>query len=295
MKIKFNNILKITNDKKMTNKENLEKLQNETINYDTQELNNVKKRRRNINKTNKYKFKECIKNLLFNRNNFSRGTYTLLFLMFSLAIVSVTITYKTYKMANQEKYISFISEEEVQAVSNNIDEQIVEQDNKTNNYDVNQEKKQEESNVIEEVNKKIEQVEEKVDFKIPISGNIQKIYSADKVIYSKTLEMWKTHDGIDISGKIGEAVYAAEKGTIEKIFNDSFLGMTVVISHSLNYKTSYSNLDEDVCVKVGQNVKRGQRIGNISDTAIGEIKDDPHLHFMVFKDNETIDPSTVLN
>ena len=138
-------------------------------------------------------------------------------------------------------------------------------------------------------------VRETLDFKSPIQGEILKIYSADKVIYSKTLDMWKTHDGIDIEGKMGEAVYASERGTVEKIFNDSFLGMTVVISHIAGYKTSYSNLSENIPVVVGQQVKKSQRIGNISDTSIGEIKDSPHLHFMVFKNNETIDPSSVLD
>ena len=221
--------------------------------------------------------------------------------MFSLAVISVSITYKSYKLANEEKYISFIDEEEVQAVSNNI-----EQDNLTNNQDTNKSQENETDTVstnnstiqtTSTDNTKKEQVivKETLDFKSPLSGEVQKIYSVDKVIYSKTLEMWKTHDGIDISGKMGEAVYASEKGTVEKIFNDSFLGMTVVISHISGYKTSYSNLSEDVPVKVGQKVKKGQRIGNISDTSIGEIKDDPHVHFMVFKNNETINPSTILD
>lgn len=312
MKIKLNNILKRT-DEKMRIQENEEGTTTKNIEEIKTEESvdncDVKKvRRRNTKRAKELpKFKDAMKNLLLNKNNFSKGTYTLLFLMFSLAVISVSITYKSYKLANEEKYISFIDEEEVQAVSNNIEkEENVEQDNLTNNQDTNISQENETDTVstnnstiqtTSTDNTKKEQViiKETLDFKSPLSGEVQKIYSVDKVIYSKTLEMWKTHDGIDISGKMGEAVYASEKGTVEKIFNDSFLGMTVVISHISGYKTSYSNLSEDVPVKVGQKVKKGQRIGNISDTSIGEIKDDPHVHFMVFKNNETINPSTILD
>ena len=34
-------------------------------------------------------------------------------------------------------------------------------------------------------------------------------------------------------------------------------------------------------------------IGKVSNTAIGEIKDEPHLHFTLFKDNNNVDPTYI--
>lgn len=301
MKVQLNNLFK--NKERVNRRRNINSIvaskdEVQEIKFDKDKVRRrkVERKTNNINLSN---FKEGLKNILLNRNNFSKGTYALLISMFFLAILSVTFTVRSYNLFKEEDYDTFVSEDNVQAISTNYvsADKNIEQDSIANNKDVQE--KSEESKTTN-VNENVEAtnntyVRETLDFKSPIQGEILKIYSADKVIYSKTLDMWKTHDGIDIEGKMGEAVYASERGTVEKIFNDSFLGMTVVISHIAGYKTSYSNLSENIPVVVGQQVKKSQRIGNISDTSIGEIKDSPHLHFMVFKNNETIDPTSVLD
>ena len=134
---------------------------------------------------------------------------------------------------------------------------------------------------------------EKLEFGKPHEGQVQKLYSKDTLIYSKTLEMWKIHEGIDISGSVGDIIKASEKGEVTKIYDDSFLGKTVVIDHGQGYKTSYSNLGEKLYVSVGTKVKKGQKIGEIGTSSIGEIKDEPHLHFMLYKNDENVDPSNI--
>ncbi|MNP38872.1 Stage II sporulation protein Q [compost metagenome] len=83
-----------------------------------------------------------------------------------------------------------------------------------------------------------------------------------------------------------------ERGTVEKIYDDSFYGTTVIIDHGQGYKSLYANLDKDVSVKVKQVVKKSDVIGKIGNTAIGEIKDDSHVHVQIFKDGVVIDPSS---
>ena len=138
-------------------------------------------------------------------------------------------------------------------------------------------------------------VEEKLIFSPPISGEIQKMYSIDKVIYSKTLQQWKTHDGLDISASLGSTVKAAEKGVVDSIYNDSFYGTTIKIEHISGYRSVYSNLDENVYVNVGESVVKGQKIGKVGNTAIGEYLDEPHLHFMVYLNDTSIDPTYIYN
>ena len=138
-------------------------------------------------------------------------------------------------------------------------------------------------------------VEEKLVFSVPLDGEIQKMYSTDKVIYSKTLGQWKTHDGLDISASNSSTVNVIERGVVDDIYNDSFLGMTIVIEHISGYKSQYSNLDEDVFVSIGESVVKGQKIGKVGNTSVGEYLDDAHLHFMLFLNDESIDPTYIYN
>ena len=43
-------------------------------------------------------------------------------------------------------------------------------------------------------------------------------------------------------------------------------------------------------VKVGEEVKQGQSIGTVGNTATFEILDEPHLHFEISKEGEILDP-----
>jgi len=115
----------------------------------------------------------------------------------------------------------------------------------------------------------------------------------DKVIYSKTLDMWKVHDGIDIIASVGTNVKSCEKGTIERIYEDSFYGYSVIINHKNGIKTIYRNLNSNILVKENENVEKGQVIGNIGNSASGESKDESHLHFEVVQNSEIVNPSII--
>lgn len=139
--------------------------------------------------------------------------------------------------------------------------------------------------------KAVEKKVEKLIFCVPIEGTIQKMYSLDKVIYSKTLGQWKTHDGLDIAPTGSKEVKAIERGVVDEIYDDNFYGKTIVIEHISGYKSKYSNLDNNVYVSVGENVVKGQKIGKVGNTSVGEYLDDPHLHFMILLNDESINPS----
>jgi murein DD-endopeptidase MepM/ murein hydrolase activator NlpD len=128
----------------------------------------------------------------------------------------------------------------------------------------------------------------------PVEGEIILEYAEDKLVYSKTLEEWRTHKGIDIRSDRGTQVKAAEDGTVEKIYKEDGLGITIIINHGNGLKTKYSNLSSDNMVKINQKVKKGEVISGIGDTATFEIGDQPHLHFEVIKDGKNVDPKTYL-
>lgn len=131
-------------------------------------------------------------------------------------------------------------------------------------------------------------------FSQPVFGQVTYDYSKDKLSYSKTLDQWMTHDGIDISSDRGAQVKAVADGIVSDIKNDPRLGVVVVIDHQNGYKTLYGNLAADDMVTVNLKVKQGDVIGSIGNTALYEVAEAPHLHFEVLKNNAQVDPKSFL-
>lgn len=134
----------------------------------------------------------------------------------------------------------------------------------------------------------------KPDYIMPVYGNIIHDFAMDRLVYSKTLEDWRTHSGIDIAASRGTAVKAVAAGTICDIRNDPKLGCTIVIDHENGFKTVYANLASTDMVLPNQIVEQGESIGSVGDTAIFEIASEPHLHFEVLKNDEVVDPKLYL-
>ena len=134
--------------------------------------------------------------------------------------------------------------------------------------------------------------EKEPEFINPIEGGeILREFAKDNLVYSDTLEEWITHLGLDIKAPKTTVVKAAESGTVESIKNDPRYGITVIIKHSNDYKTVYSNLLTAEFVKEGDEVVLGQTIGTVGNSAAFEIADEPHLHFEIIKNGEKVDPS----
>ncbi len=134
----------------------------------------------------------------------------------------------------------------------------------------------------------------KQSFKMPVAGAISLEYSKDKLIYSKTLEEWRVHTGVDISSDRGTPVMAVADGVVTDVSNDQYLGITVVIDHGNDIKSVYRNLASDDTVAVNQKIKQGEIIGSIGNTAMDESSEQPHLHFEVLKKGTCDDPMAYL-
>lgn len=128
----------------------------------------------------------------------------------------------------------------------------------------------------------------------PVEGEIMVKFAKDKLVYSNTLQEWVTHNGIDIKAEKTTVVKASAEGTVKSIKNDPRYGITVVIEHVNGYSSVYSNLLTAEFVKEGEEVKQGQTIGTVGNTATFEIADEAHLHFEILKDDEYVDPNLYL-
>ena len=128
----------------------------------------------------------------------------------------------------------------------------------------------------------------------PVDGSIIRIFAINSLIYSETLNQWMTHSGVDIAGSKGSEVRSIAEGTVENVYNDDMLGMTVVISHANGCVSMYSNLDEDVDVSIGDTVRSRQVIGRIGATAISECLERSHLHFELHINGEPVNPEGLI-
>lgn len=138
--------------------------------------------------------------------------------------------------------------------------------------------------------KKQEQVKDPTFIK-PVEGEIITKYAEDSLVFSETLQEWVTHLGVDIKANKTTVVKAAADGKVESIKNDPRYGLTIIIVHDNGFKTVYSNLLTTEFVVEGEEVKSGQSIGTVGNTAAFEILDEPHLHFELIKNGEKMDPT----
>jgi len=144
---------------------------------------------------------------------------------------------------------------------------------------------------LEQAKKKQENKIKKLSF---LGTEVIREYSETKPSYSKTLDLWEVHKGIDISADKGYEVKSLLAGKVVNVFKDDKHGISVKVESDNNIVVVYSNLDEKTNVKKGQEIVEGQVLGTVGDTTSVESEDGAHIHVEVFKGEESIDPMTLL-
>ncbi len=129
---------------------------------------------------------------------------------------------------------------------------------------------------------------------LPIKGEIITDFAGDKLIYSETLEEWRGHSGIDIKADLGSNVTAALAGRVSKVYEDSLWGKIIVIDHGDGLETKYSNLRTLEMVREGLDVRQGDIIATVGNSAEIESLMEAHLHFEVIKNQKTVDPRSII-
>ena len=116
--------------------------------------------------------------------------------------------------------------------------------------------------------------DEKVDWSWPVSGKIVARFADPG------------NKGVDISAKLGDPVHASAPGRV--VYSGSGLrgyGKLVIIKHNQTYLSAYAH-NNQILVKEGQNVAKGQKIGEVGATDT----DSPKLHFEIRRLGKPIDP-----
>jgi len=126
------------------------------------------------------------------------------------------------------------------------------------------------------------------EFKRPIEGITTGVYGSQRILNGKPR---RPHFGIDIAAQKGTVIKNSNTGEVllaEK--NLFFTGGTIIIDHGHGVITIYSHLDE-IFVKKGEFVKRGEKIGTVGSTGRST---GPHLDFRIYCNNVPVDPDLIL-
>ena len=92
--------------------------------------------------------------------------------------------------------------------------------------------------------------------------------------------------GIDINGKAGDAVLAAGGGKV--VYSGTGLrgyGKLVIVKHNKTYLSAYAHLDQ-ITIREGQMVTKGQELGKMGNTDADQVK----LHFEIRALGKPVDP-----
>ena len=129
----------------------------------------------------------------------------------------------------------------------------------------------------------------RVGFMMPTNGIITGVYGSQRILNGVPK---RPHYGIDIANDKGTAVYSPSDGIIvlsER--NLYFSGGTIIISHGMAMTSSLLHLSK-IFVKVGEKVKKGDKIGLMGSTGRST---GPHLDWRMEVGGVRVDPEIVLN
>jgi lipoprotein NlpD len=96
--------------------------------------------------------------------------------------------------------------------------------------------------------------------------------------------------GVDIVGQRGQVVVASASGKV--VYSGSGLrgyGKLIIIKHNKTFLSAYAHNDQ-ILVKEGQSVRKGQKIAEMGNSDADQVK----LHFEIRKLGKPVDPAKYL-
>ena len=100
----------------------------------------------------------------------------------------------------------------------------------------------------------------------------------------------KMHEGLDIAARTGTTVTATADGIVSSVRTEPGYGKMVVIDHGYGYRTYYGHNSKNF-VKVGQRVKRGDRIAAVGNTGRSTGS---HVHYEIRLNGVPVNPKKYL-
>lgn len=96
----------------------------------------------------------------------------------------------------------------------------------------------------------------------------------------------KMHEGLDIAARTGTPVVATADGIVSSVKTEPGYGKVVIIDHGYGYRTIYGH-NSRYYVKVGQRVRRGDRIAAVGNTGRSTGS---HVHYEIRLNSVPVNP-----
>ena len=98
-------------------------------------------------------------------------------------------------------------------------------------------------------------------------------FSSGELVKNETTGTWQTHNGTDIAAEVGADVFAVADGKVQAV---------------------YRSLGSDLNVQKDDEIKGGDVIGYVGETADIESGIAPHLHIEITHNGKYIDPMSII-
>lgn len=137
----------------------------------------------------------------------------------------------------------------------------------------------------------------------PTSGDAQKYVApvnaaytlGYNTIYSNgTLGWYYRHYALDFAAQKGTEVVAMTGGTVKEISLSEETGNYIVVDHGEGLISCYRFVEPKEGLKTGDSLTAGDVIGTVAESYGSEASDGEHLHFEVKKNDQFIDPTTLI-
>lgn len=144
-------------------------------------------------------------------------------------------------------------------------------------------------------NNPVDVVTNPISFGLPVANaSVIKDFSDTKLQFNETLKKWEAHFSVDLASD-DLAVMAVADGTVADVFYKYMDGYCVTIQHADGFTSVYASLDENVDVKKGDTVTKGQQIGQMSASAAGESSYGAHVDFSLYQNGKSVDPNNYIS
>lgn len=138
-------------------------------------------------------------------------------------------------------------------------------------------------------------VQKPVQFIMPVESPVSINEYSESMVWCSTLNRFQSHLAVDFFAEEGTDVFAVYDGRVENVETTLLHGVTITIDHGNGLKSVYNSLADTDEVFIGQSVKQGDKIGEVSVTNRQEYKEGAHLHFEVMENDAIIDPAKYLS
>lgn len=132
-------------------------------------------------------------------------------------------------------------------------------------------------------------------FTLPVKDfTLGKEAALDSLVYSATLNQWRTHNGVDFNAAAGSSVLAVSDGTVKSVTTTTLEGTVVTVEHADGLVSIYKGLAADGVIAEGAAVKTGDELGKLAETMMLEQMDGVHLHLEMKKNGSYVNPLNYL-